>query len=298
MRFLKFWSVASILALPPLLCAQAPARKFEVVSVKPCADGNQPQSISAASPGRLVVNCVAPMALIAQAYVTYASGSMNLLGERLVPIEKAPAWAQSERFTIEAKAQGTPSAGAMRGPMLAALLEDRFQLKIHSEMREGPVYDLAVAKGGPKLEASKEGSCIAFDFDHPPAITPGKPPGPICKLARITADAYDLRHVTLAEFGVDLARGLGRDVIDKTGIPGVFDIHVDLQGRGNLLFSAPPPPPPGGAALPPAPPKPVDPQDVFSTLQSIVQKLGLKLESGRGPSRFLVIDHVERPPAN
>lgn len=39
----------------------------------------------------------------------------------------------------------------MLGPMLQALLEDRFQLKIHRETSEGPVCFLSVARGGPKL---------------------------------------------------------------------------------------------------------------------------------------------------
>jgi uncharacterized protein (TIGR03435 family) len=41
--------------------------------------------------------------------------------------------------------------------MLQALLEDRFKLKIHREISEGPVYALTVAKGGPKLLPLKEG---------------------------------------------------------------------------------------------------------------------------------------------
>jgi uncharacterized protein (TIGR03435 family) len=42
----------------------------------------------------------------------------------------------------------------MRGPMLRALLEDRFALKIRRETREMPVYLLTVAKGGFKLQQS------------------------------------------------------------------------------------------------------------------------------------------------
>ena len=48
----------------------------------------------------------------------------------------------------------------MRGPMLRAVLEDRFRLKVHWEAREVPVYELTVAKSGAKLRAAKEGDCV------------------------------------------------------------------------------------------------------------------------------------------
>jgi uncharacterized protein (TIGR03435 family) len=35
-----------------------------------------------------------------------------------------------------------------------------------------------------------------------------------------------------------------------------------------------------------------------SSIFRALQTLGLKLESGRGPGEFFVIDHVERPSAN
>jgi bla regulator protein blaR1 len=117
-------------------------------------------------------------------------------------------------------------------------------------------------------------------------------------------DEFDVRGVTLAELSVSLSRRLDRDIIDKTGIAGKFDIRVALTpGLAGLLLAPPPPPPPGGAAAPPlppaaAPPNPTDPSDVFDATQTLVEKLGLRLESTKGPGRFLVIDHVERPSAN
>ena len=292
-------AIYTMLACLLAACAygQPGSVRFDVASIKPCS-GDGPPGTMSASPGRLVVNCMNVMGLINQAYVMYANGSMNLLGARLMQFEKAPAWLRSERFSIEAAAGSAMPPGMMRGPMLAALLQERFQLKMHTEVREVNVYNLTAAKGGAKLQRHAEGSCTAFDFDHPPVITPGKALGPLCKLTRITPDSYDLRAVTMAEFGVDLARGLDREVIDKTGLSGEFDIHVDLAGRGNQLLTAPAAPPAGGAVPPVAPPQQADPQETFSAIQAIVQKLGLRLESGRGPARFLVIDRVERPPAN
>jgi uncharacterized protein (TIGR03435 family) len=64
----------------------------------------------------------------------------------------APSWLLSERYDIEAKAEGTPGYDAML-PMLQKLLEDRLQLKFHRETKELPIYALVVAKTG-KIHAS------------------------------------------------------------------------------------------------------------------------------------------------
>jgi len=119
-----------------------------------------------ASPGRLTVHCLSLKILIQQAYITYQNGRFNPLA-RFVPIEGAKDWLESDLYTIEAKAEGTPTEETMQGPMLQSLLEDRFQLKTHRETREVPVYDLIVAKGGPKLQPF-DGSCTSIsDFTKP-----------------------------------------------------------------------------------------------------------------------------------
>ena len=105
--------------------------------------------------------------LIDVAYSIFAGGQSKL-PPYPVPIERLPSWADSERYTIEAKPQGNPGAGIMRGPMLQALLEDRFALKIRRETREGRVYLMTVAKGGPKLPPF-QGGCTPYDLVHIPA---------------------------------------------------------------------------------------------------------------------------------
>ena len=65
----------------------------------------------------------------------------------------APPWLMSERYDVEAKAEGNPAFDAML-PMLQTLLEDRLQFKFHRETKEMPVYALVVAKAG-KLHQRK-----------------------------------------------------------------------------------------------------------------------------------------------
>lgn len=129
--------------------------KFEVASVKPCEPGVQSPP-GQQSPGRLTVSCASVRNLIGRAYVGYPDGkSRNMLTADLLSrntvIEGLPQWGETERFTISAEAPGDASFEMMNGPMMQSLLEDRFKLKIYIGSREVNVYDLVVAKGGPKL---------------------------------------------------------------------------------------------------------------------------------------------------
>jgi uncharacterized protein (TIGR03435 family) len=64
---------------------------------------------------------------------------------------------------------------------------------------------------------------------------------------------------------------VGRVVIDRTGLTGLFDFELKWAQD-----------PTADTAVP----------SIFTALQ---EQLGLKLESTRGPVDVLVIDHVERP---
>lgn len=88
----------------------------------------------------------------------------------------------------------------------------------------------------------------------------------------------------------DLCRQLSayvdRDIIDKTGVKGAFDVHLDLT--------------PADLGYPDAVP---DPSSPFTpgdgdAIASAVRKLGLQMRSAKGSAQFLVIDHVERPSEN
>ena len=204
----------------------------------------------------------------------------------VVPIEAGPAWINSERYTIEAKADVVPSQGMMHGPLLRALLEDRFHLKIHRETREIPVYALTVAKGGLKLKPFQEGSCTPIDFDaffaqFPPPLLPEPPQGKRYCTTRGTSkglnNLVEAEGMSLDLFTRDYLGRLDRPVINRTGVAGLFNF---------LLEFAPDDAPADDPAGAPS---------IFTALQ---QQLGLKLEASRGPGEFLVIDGVERPSEN
>jgi uncharacterized protein (TIGR03435 family) len=144
------------------------------------------------------------------------------------------------------------------------------------------------------VQTSPQGSCAASDIDHPftpPA--PGHTLLPICRMPQITPTGMDLYGASLADIALALSGRLDRNVIDRTGIAGTYDLHL-VYGPG----VGPPlgPPPSGDPSTPP--PAATDPTDAFIAIQSSVEKFGLKLESSRGPGEFLIIEHAERPTEN
>lgn len=100
--------------------------------------------------------------------------------------------------------------------------------------------------------------------------------------ARLTDNGFDAPGVTMAKFCglVSTSVPLGRPVVDKIGIAGVFNIHLDLSAA-ELGYPVPGPR--------------TDPSSIFTALNAALQKIGLKLESSNGSAEVIVIDSVERP---
>lgn len=194
----------------------------------------------------------------------------------------------SERYTISAKSAGQENRAVMNGPMLQAVLEDRFRLKLHSEIRQVPVFALTAIKSGARLKPFQEGTCTPVDYAQgPPRPSPGQPPFCQNKIGAKGANVrtYHMPGATVTTFSETLGLILGRQVIDKTGISGRFDFDFEFaidQSTPGFVPNAAPADPAGG-------------ESVFTAVQD---QFGLKLESTKGPGEVLVIDHVERPSDN
>jgi uncharacterized protein (TIGR03435 family) len=78
-----------------------------------------------------------------------------------------PAWIHSAHYNIEAKAEGNPDEAQML-KMAQKLLEDRFQLKLHRETRELPVYILSPAPSGFKVASTPGGNCNTNEANEAP----------------------------------------------------------------------------------------------------------------------------------
>ncbi len=130
--------------------APSPRPVFEVASIRP-ADPNGRGQFQLLPGGTVIMRSVTLRLLIQQSYDV-----------RDFQISGGPAWMGSERYDITAKPgtvgdQRASSLDQMR-LRLQALLADRFQLKLHRETKELPVFALVVAKDGPKLKESPANS--------------------------------------------------------------------------------------------------------------------------------------------
>jgi len=256
---------------------------FEAASIKP-SEGLGLQMVRPL-PGRLMAN--AALRLLIQ----------NAYGVQAYQVAGGPEWIDNERYQIEAKAANNVG-NAQILLMLQSLLADRFQLKVHREAKEMPVYELVAGKSGLKLPPAKSGACEDLAPDAPPDWSAGRmrPPGqdpphlPRCGSVSVGLDVAGARmqggNVGMAELVRALSLVVGRTVIDKTGYAGAFDMRLVFQPDESTPVL--PPPPPGGNFHPETPSLPA----------ALQEQLGLRLEKARGPVEVIVIDHVEQPTGN
>jgi uncharacterized protein (TIGR03435 family) len=278
------FSIARAQDLTPAQSAPPPRPKFEAASIRECA-GNVQSPPDISSSGRLRLGCWPLARLISDAYEIFATGEVDPLKPLYAPPpEGTPDWVNSTRYTIDAIAEGSQSGAMMRGPMMQALLEDRFQVKVHQETREISGYLMTVDKGGPKLKLTHEDSCDRID----PTDLDQSPPTNPCNVPRVSRSGpltvLDMRGVSLDVFARFL-RPDGRPVIDRTGMTGAFDIHLEWEAA-----AANSPDPDSGAEGVPSPHP--------SMIEVMRRQLGLRLDIGKGTRELLVIDHVEKPSAN
>jgi uncharacterized protein (TIGR03435 family) len=212
---------------------------------------------------------------------------------------KLPAWDSdqvskrvlSDRFDIQARVDGNPTKDQMR-LMMQTLLEDRFKLVMHREIRQLPVYALVLDKAG------ELGPGLQPHVDNAPCSTdPGPTPVPgtvfacggIQEVQGSVPDrvARGARKVTMELIANSLG-GLGhadRPVIDKTGLAGTFDMHLEFSDGEfwNGIGSRP-----WHAAIRPGP----------TFIEAPKEQLGLKLEPQTAPVEIFLLDHIEKPSAN
>jgi uncharacterized protein (TIGR03435 family) len=218
------------------------ARKFEVASVKPCLvepdTGNQRRQEYRAQAGRVEIECITLERIIFFAYAGIGSMDNPLLNDHPADtshVRGGPGWIRSEKFTIDAKAEGTAERQIMMGPMLRALLEERFRLKLHRETEEIPMYALTVAKGGIKMNPIDADGCLAANpsrnsSDGPPRPDPAAKP--VCGSFRSTGDGVNkhwlLGGETLDRFANStLSSVLDRFVMNQTADPRRFNISLN-----------------------------------------------------------------------
>lgn len=235
------------------------------------------------SPGEVNIKYASLRWLVSRAYLL-----------RAFQVTGGPDWAVAPLYEITAKAEADSlrQTNLAIGPMLQTLLRDRFALRSHYETRQLPVYALTVARGGSKLKPMIAGSCTVVHWPFP-----GFPPQndkPVCGMARQglttrlnhTDDVVGMSIAGAPDNPASLLNFLsgqvGEPVLDKTGLKGLYNIHLkwnlaatEAQMRNRKPSS-----------------KDGDNPSLFTAVQN---QLGLKLEPTQGPVQVLVIDHAEKP---
>jgi uncharacterized protein (TIGR03435 family) len=173
-----------------------------------------------------------------------------------------PGWLDKNEYDIDAKAAGASTREQM-ALMLRNLVAERFKLTQHSEMREMRVYELVIGKSGSKIRPMSDGETatapagfhfhgdlrqfadlLAVQLSIPAPDNPGQP-------ARASASPIP--------------------VLDKTGLPGIFDFSVDMHPELGT--------------------------DMFTSWQRALEdQLGLRIESRKENVAVLVVDEAARIP--
>ncbi|HWF07819.1 MAG TPA: M56 family metallopeptidase [Bryobacteraceae bacterium] len=285
--------------IPPAPSQPEVTPRFDVASIRPCNPDIVPAGgrSGPAPTGTFRNNCRTLRSLIEDAYIRFADGKIRspmLTG--LTKIEGGPGWIDSGRYTIEAKSEDVQPVQMKAGPMMQALLEDRFQLRVHRETREGLTYDLTIAKGGSKVQPAKQGPCLASDLAGSPLppLLPRPGDDRQCNLVwngRKGPNAILVaRSSSMENFAAILTMITGQLVVDKTGINELIDYRLVYFPEDGMPNLAPANAPDGASTSDDSPAA-----SIFTVLQ---QELGLRLERARGAREYLVIDHIERPSAN
>lgn len=247
------------------------AQSFEVGSIKPNTASNARISITGQPGGRFVATNVTLKMLLRNGYSLPDS---QLIG--------GPGWITTDRFDVEARspAAARPPDRSQMMAMLRSLLEDRFQLKLHRETRDLPVYNLVVGKNRVKMKLSANQTPPATKPPYNDAPTPGslvsRGPGNIL-----------VTGLPMSRFVNFLSQQLGRPTIDKTNLRELFDFTLQWT-----------PLPGQGLGLPPDAEAESSETDGPSIFTAIQEQLGLRLESAKGPVEVIVIDGASRPSGN
>jgi uncharacterized protein (TIGR03435 family) len=279
--------VLMICLLTALLSFAQARKEFEVASIRPA--GERPIN-------QIVVGVKIDGSQARISYLSlkdYIGTAYRLRGNQIV----GPDWLASQRFDIVAKIpEGASQADVPE--MLQALLIERFNMKIHREMREFPVYALKVAATGLNLTETGPGDVnangaldiaaggnangVGINFGGGSSISMG-------------SNTLEIKKLTMPIIADSLTRFLDRSVIDATTLKGAYDMTIELtpEDRMSLMIRSAVN---AGLTLPPQALAMMDNASNRSIFDGL-KKAGLMLEPQRAPLEVLVIDQIDKTPS-
>jgi uncharacterized protein (TIGR03435 family) len=254
LRVMRALFFAITLALPvSLACAQATATApaFDVASVKPSQHpvGPDYNNQLTYSLGGFTARNVTLKRLVAE---TYHLQLNQVFG---------PGWLDQNEYDVDARAMG--AGKEQMAPMLKSLLAERFNLTSHTEMREMRVYELLVGKSGPKIKPMSDGATVkpqpGFHFH-----------GDMRQFADLLTIQFSIPAAVDPSEPVR-ASGAPIPVLDKTGLPGIYDFSVDIHPELGV--------------------------DSFTLWQrALDDQLGLRIESRKENVAVMVVDQAAKIP--
>jgi uncharacterized protein (TIGR03435 family) len=300
-------------AAPAPAPAPAPTLTFDAASIHSAAPPDMPKMMAELQAGRKPESVH-----LDGSRATFVYQSLKELiayAYRLRVYEvSGPDWLVTDRFDIVARMPDGATKDDVPA-MLQALLADRFKLMAHQELQDQPVLGLIATKDGPKLKVS---ATTPQPLDETIPLKPGQtrrdtPEGPTLLTSNedgsttydlgvrgsfnlkfngetrsMHMDAPALSMTGFAYMMTSLGAGQGRQVVDMTGLTGLYQSAVDfsLMDLVSSLHSQGIEVPVGGNSDP----------DSGPSVSSALDKLGLKLEKTHAKVNRLVIDHVEKGP--
>jgi uncharacterized protein (TIGR03435 family) len=224
--------------------------KFDVASIKPNTSGVGGGYPELAPGGR---RFTAPSQHIVELFMfAYDVSPLQISG--------IPSVVSQERYDVEATCE-QPMTKEQLPHMLQVLLEERFHLAVHRELKEQPVYALILGKGGPKFhESSNEGVKPTF---------------------RQSGNSFTFTNAPMSMLIDVLSQVTGRKVLDRTGHRGHYDFTLSYApNRGGAGREESNLPPTADSA----------PDSVFTALR---EQLGLNLEAEKSQVEFIVVDRLD-----
>ena len=237
---------------------------FEVASVRPSRSSDGISFFQILPSGRVAVSNSNVKAIIEFAY--------DIRDDQL---SGGPGWISSDSYDIEAAiADFHPDPGEHQiRQMFQNLLKDRFGLQISHRSKTLPVYELEVGRNGPKILKSTSNSRFG---------------------GRTASGEMTFGAVTLSAFADALSEQVGRHVLDKTELEGLYDIVVHwvpednqssptslMDGSSELMLST------------------EEYQSADSSLLTAIQEqLGLALRPSKDFVEAFRVDNIARPSEN
>jgi uncharacterized protein (TIGR03435 family) len=266
-----------------------PNPKFEVASVRP----SQPTGTERVDVGVHVDG--AQVRILALPMRDYIARAYRL---KLYQVN-GPDWLTSERFDVNAKlpAGSTPD---QIPEMLQSLLEERFQIKLHREKKDLPVYALIIGKPPLKIQESAPDPAAPAPSKGTANVTAtGSAAGVSVDLGNgsyytFNNGKFEAKKVTMDMLARQLERYVDRPIIDMTDLKAIYDVSfaVTTEDYQTMLIHVAVN---AGMMFPPQVLQLLDNSSIASLMDGL-QQLGLKLDARKAPLDVLVVDQLSKTP--